>query len=44
MTLDEAIDVEQTNSNMSLILDIIYDYLDILDFVESESDNNDKQS
>lgn len=39
-TLDEVIAMEQTNSNISQILDIIYDYLDILDSVEEESDNN----
>lgn len=43
MTLDEAIAIEQTDSNMSQLLDIIYDYLDILDSVEEESDSNDKQ-
>lgn len=34
MTLSEVIAMEQTNSNISHILDIIYDYLDVLDSVE----------
>ena len=40
-TFDEVISAEQTNSNISQILDIIYDYLDILDSIEGESDNSD---
>lgn len=42
MTIWEVIDMEQANSNISQILDTIYDYLDILDSVEEESDNNDE--
>ena len=40
MTLDEATAIEQTDSNMSQILDIIYDYLDILDSLDMEGDKN----
>ncbi len=40
MTLDEATAIEQTDSNMSPILDIIYDYLDILDSLDMEGDKN----
>lgn len=39
MTLSEVIVMEQTNSNISQILDIIYDYLDIVDSVEEGSDS-----
>lgn len=38
-TNDEVIAMEQTDNNISQILDIIYDYLDILDFVKEENDN-----
>ena len=38
MTISEAIDLEQSNSNISYILDIIYDYLDVLDSLEEVQD------
>lgn len=38
-TNDEVIAMEQTDNNISQILDIIYDYLDILDFIKEENDN-----
>lgn len=39
MTLSEVIVMEQTNRNISQILDIIYDYLDIVDSIEEGSDS-----
>lgn len=41
MTLSEVIAMEQTNSNITQILDIIYDYLDILDSVEGSDKDAD---